>query len=414
MKILEILLEKFEQNKNQIEHFFSDNFPSPLLYNSVDLRHSGFKISPVDVNCFPAGANNLSLSSREKAKNIIAEFLDQNFPVATKIAILPENHTRNIKYLENVLTLKEILENNGKREVRIVSLIDEIENDLTIDLENNQKITLEKLIRNGDNLLTKNGFHPDLIISNNDFTDPVPDILQNANQKIIPSLHLAWNSRKKSHHFEIYNHLVKDFCKIIDVDPWLISAFSDSCEDINFKEKKGIEKLAQKVDSILDEVRKKYQEYGVDTEAYCYVKADNGTYGMGIMTVKSGAEILAINKKDRNKMNVIKGSTKNTNVIIQEGVPTIDLVKNSVAEPLIYLTCGKVVGNLLRSNNSRDNKISLNAAGMSFDDLNNLSEDEFSLGLERSNICSIYEIIARLSALAASKESYPIPSLKMV
>ncbi|MFT6332339.1 MAG: glutamate--cysteine ligase [Lentimonas sp.] len=404
MIILKELLEKFRNNKDKIDQFFNNNLSDPLFYNSVDLRHSGFKIAPVDVNCFPAGANNLSLSSRQIAKNCVNEFLDSNFPVATKIAIIPENHTRNLKYLENVLTLKEILENGDKREVKIISLIDEIDNSLIIDLENNQQITLEKLARNEDNLTTANGFHPDLIISNNDFTDGVPEILKNTHQKIIPSLNLAWSGRKKSDHFRIYNQITEEFCQEIGLDPWLISTFYDCCENINFKEKKGIDEVAEKVDKLLDKIREKYQKYGIDSEAYCYVKADNGTYGMGIMTVKSGAEILAINKKERNKMNVIKGNTKNSSVIIQEGVPTTDLVQNSIAEPLIYLTCGKVVGNLFRANNSRNTNISLNAAGMSFYDLNNLNQDEINLGLGRHDICEIYDVISRLSALAASRE----------
>ena len=404
MSFLKQLLQKFEQNQNQIEQFFASNLSSPLFYNSVDLRHSGFKIAPVDVNCFPAGANNLSLSSRAIAKNCAIKFLTDNFPVATKIAILPENHTRNIKYLENVLTLQEILQCGDKCEVRIVSLIDEIEGELVVDLENNQKITLEKLLRNADNLSTSKGFHPDLIICNNDFTDGIPEILQNANQPIVPSLKLAWDKRKKSDHFTIYNQIVEEFCRVIDLDPWLISTFHDSCQNIQFKEKKGIDEVALKVDAILQKTAKKYQEYGIESDPYCFVKADNGTYGMGIMTVKSGEEILAINKKDRNKMNVIKGSTKNSNVIIQEGIPTIDTIQNSVAESLIYLVNGQVAGNLFRANNVRGQEISLNATGMSFFDLNNLSEDEIQLGLDKHSVVKVYEVISRLSALAASKE----------
>jgi glutamate--cysteine ligase len=408
--ILKLLLEKIESNQSKVDQFFEKKLQNPLFYNSVDLRHSGFKIAPVDVNCFPAGFNNLSNTSKEIAKKTVANFFNQKFPQASKIIILPENHTRNLRYLENVLALQEILADGGKREVRIGSLIAEIEGVLTIDLTeeqtNTKQISLEKLLKDGDKIVTKSGFCPDLIIANNDFTDGLVDILQNITQPIIPSPNLGWYIRKKSVHFEIYNQVVNDFCQIIDLDPWLISTMHRNCDDVNFKEQKGIKCLAKYVDELIAKLREKYQQYGIDSEPYCYVKADNGTYGMAIMTVKSGAELLEINKKDRNKMNSIKGSVQNTTAIIQEGVPTKDLIRNMIAEPMIYLIGGDVVGNLFRVNDARDVNISLNSAGMSFYDLNNLNDEDLQLGLEKSNIVKIYNVIAKLSALAAASENY--------
>ncbi|MFT6076915.1 MAG: glutamate--cysteine ligase [Myxococcota bacterium] len=404
--ILKILLEKFEQNQEKIEQFFIDKFKNPLFYNSVDLRHSGFKIAPIDVNCFPAGSNNLSAESREIAKDHADDFLGQHFPNAQKIAILSENHTRNLKYLENVLTLQNILTKDGKREVKIISMIEEIKNTLEIDLENGQKISIDKLIRNDDKISTQDGFEPDLIISNNDFTHGVDDVLKNIEQPIIPSTNLGWYVRKKSVHFDTYNQIVREFCQVIDLDPWLISTTHRNCENINFKEKVGVESLAKSVDEVIFTLKEKYQQYGIESDPYCYVKADNGTYGMAVMTVKSGAEILEINKKNRNKMNSIKGSIKNTAAIIQEGVPTRDLVKNIISEPLIYLIGGKVSGNLFRANGNRDGNVSLNAAGMEFYDMNNIDDNDLDLGMKKEEIVKIYDVIARLSALAASQESY--------
>ncbi len=410
INISKLLLEKIEKNQLQIDQFFQNKLQDPLFYNSVDLRHSGFKIVPVDVNCFPASFNNLSGASKEVAKKTIESFFNKKFPQASKILILPENHTRNLRYLENVLALQGVVADGGKREVRIGSLITEIEDVLTIDLENEQvgkkQIALERLFRNGDKIVTKDGFCPDLIITNNDFTDGLAEILQNITQPIIPSPNLGWYIRKKSVHFDIYNQIVDDFCKIIDLDPWLISTMHRNCEDINFKKQQGIECLAKYVDELISKLREKYKQYNIDSEPYCYVKADNGTYGMAIMIVKSGAELLEINKKDRNKMNNIKGSVQNTGAIIQEGVPTRDLIKNMIAEPMIYLIGGDVVGNLFRVNNTRDVNISLNSAGMSFYDLNDLNDKDLQLGLEKSDIAKIYNVIAKLSAAAAALESY--------
>ena len=45
----------------QIEHWFRRQFAEhvPPFYGSVDLRNSGFKLAPVDMNLFPGGFNNL-------------------------------------------------------------------------------------------------------------------------------------------------------------------------------------------------------------------------------------------------------------------------------------------------------------------------------------------------------------------
>jgi glutamate--cysteine ligase len=404
------LLEKIEKHQLQIDQFFQSKLKNPLFYNSVDLRHSGFKIAPVDVNCFPAGFNNLSLSSKEDAKKTVDRFLNVNFAQASKILILPENHTRNLRYLENVLALQEIIADGGKREVKIGSLIADIEDVLTIDLENEQafkkQIILEKLLKDGDKIITKNGFCPDLIIANNDFTDGLAAILQNITQPIIPSANLGWHIRKKSTHFDIYNQIIIEFCSIIDLDSWLISTMHRNCSDVNFKEQKGIRCLAKYVDELLFKLGEKYQQYNIISKPYCYVKADNGTYGMAIMTVHSGADLLEINKKDRNKMNSIKGSVQNTSAIIQEGVPTQDLIKGMIAEPMIYLIGGDVVGNLFRVNDARDVNISLNAAGMSFYDLRNLADQDSQLGLKNKDIVKVYNVIAKLAAVAASLEDY--------
>jgi glutamate--cysteine ligase len=405
-QIYQLLIDKLTAKSSSIDSWLKDQFlkNKPLFYNSVDLRHSAFKIAPIDTNCFPAGFNNLSQNSRKIAAELAATFLKNNFPTAKKILIIPENHTRNFRYLENVLVLSDIISKSA--ETLIGSLIPEIETTLEIDLENGQKIALQKIVKNGDKISTKSGFVPDLIISNNDFTGGVDELLQNIAQPIVPSTSLGWYQRTKSKHFENYNQIAAEFSALIDIDPWLISTMHGDCDEVDFKEMVGLECLATGVDKMLADLGAKYSKYGVDSKPYCYIKADNGTYGLAMMTVDSSAEILELNKKERNKMNVIKGSVQNTKVIIQEGVTTIDKIKNVVAEPMIYLINGEVAGNLFRANDARDENISLNAAGMSFYDLNNLSEDQLLLGSSRENIIKIYSLISRLAALAAAREQY--------
>jgi len=401
IKITEILAEKIAKNRTKIDDFFEAKFQknSPLFYNSVDLRHFEVKIAPVDTNCFPAGFNNLSQTSKDKAKKIVSAFLEKYFPNAKKILIIPENHTRNLRYLSNVSSLLEIVSNS--KETKIGSLVEAAE----IELEDQSKIKLHVVKRDGDKIITDDGFVADLIILNNDLTDGIPEILQNISQPLIPSTQMGWFKRTKSHHFDIYNQLATELAQILEIDPWLISSLHRNCHDVNFKEQKGLECLAKHVDELISQLSEKYRQYGIQDEPYCYVKADNGTYGMAVWPVKSGSEIIEINKKERNKMNMLKGSVQNTQVMVQEGIKTIDRIQSKIAEPMIYLMGGKVVGNLFRVNESRDEKISLNAAGASFFDLENLNDQEITLGHTKSEITEVYSLIARLAALSAAVEN---------
>ena len=93
------------------DHAFRET-PAPV-YASVDLRHSGFKISPVDTNLFPAGFNNLSEAARGRASLGFKRYLSEHFPQAKRVLILAENHTRNLGYLENLRVLQQLLEQAG-------------------------------------------------------------------------------------------------------------------------------------------------------------------------------------------------------------------------------------------------------------------------------------------------------------
>ena len=405
--IHQILLNKISSKKSQISDWFAEKSKNTNLhfYNSVDIRNFGHKIAPIDNNCFPAGFNHLSEESKKIASAKVKEYLNKNFPKVQKILIIAESHTKNLRYLENVLSLKNIIL-DADYAVEIANLNPEISDILEIDLENNQKIKINKIIKKDNRILTKNDFNPDLIISNNDFTDGITEILQNIEQKIIPSPDFGWFIRSKAEHFRNYNLLAKEFANLIEIDSWLISTKFDIADNLNFKQQIGMDNLVIKTAKILDQLKEKYQQYQIKSDPYCFIKADSGTYGMAIMNVSSSDELVSLNKKNRNKMNMLKGNIQNHRVIIQEGVPTIDRIKGFNAEPMIYMVGGEVVGNLFRYNQARDERSNLNSGTMEFSDLNILNDSDINLGASRQEIIKIYEIIARISALATSLEEY--------
>ena len=85
------------------------------FYASVDLRNSGFKLAPVDTNLFPGGFNNLNPEFLPLCVHAAMSAVQKICPDARRFLLVPENHTRNLHYLQNVAVLKRILEGAGLR-----------------------------------------------------------------------------------------------------------------------------------------------------------------------------------------------------------------------------------------------------------------------------------------------------------
>jgi glutamate--cysteine ligase len=331
--------------------------------------------------------------------------IEKACPDARAIALVPENHTRNQFYLQNVEKLARILRHAGV-EVRIGSLLPEITAATDIELTNGTTLRLEPLKREG-NRVKVGDMDPCVVLLNNDLSAGVPAILQGLEQTVLPPLHAGWATRRKSQHFAAYDDVTKDFAKLIGIDPWLINPYFERCGKINFRERQGEECLEGYVSEILSDIRKKYAEYGVTEEPFVIVKADAGTYGMGIMTVKDPAEVKGLNRKQRNKMAVVKEGLEVNDVIVQEGVYTFENVGDAIAEPVVYMIDHFVVGGFYRVHTERGKDQNLNAPGMQFVPLAFAepcsSPNPGDPGCPPNRFYS-YGVIARLALLAAAIE----------
>ena len=390
-----------------IEHWLRGQWQDHAapFYCSVDLRNSGFKIAPVDTNLFPGGFNNLNPDFRPLCVQAAMTAIEKACPDARGMVLIPENHTRNQHYLQNVVVLQTILRQAGIN-VRIGTLLRDITRPTEITLENGAKLKLEPLERRG-NRLTVGGFDPCVIVLNNDLSAGTPDILKNLEQAVLPPLHAGWTVRRKSNHFLAYREVAEEFAQLIGIDPWLINPFFEKCGKINFQEKKGEECLEGYVTEILDDIRGKYREYGIKQDPFVIVKADAGTYGMGIMTVKDPSEVRGLNRKQRNKMAVVKEGLEVHEVMVQEGVYTHETVDDAVAEPVVYMIDHFVVGGFYRVHTQRGQDQNLNAPGMQFkplafaDPCSSPNPDDPGCPPNRFYA---YGVIARLALLAGSIE----------
>lgn len=404
------LERRFLDASPRIEQWFRSQWQeyTPPFYSSVDLRNSGFKLAPVDTNLFPGGFNNLNPAFLPLCVQAAMSAIEKFCPEARRLLLIPENHTRNQFYLQNVAQIAAVLKQTGL-EVRIGSLIPDLAGPTPVDLPNGQKLLLEPLVRSG-NRVGVAGFEPCAILLNNDLSAGIPEVLGNLDEQyVLPPLHAGWAVRRKSNHFAAYDQVANDFAREIGIDPWRINPAFSVCRSVNFHERQGEECLAANVSAVLDMVREKYQEYGVTETPYVVVKADAGTYGMGVMTVRNVDEVIALNRKQRNKMSVVKEGLEVSEVLIQEGVHSFETVKEAVAEPVIYMIDRYVVGGFYRVHTGRGKDENLNAPGMHFEPLafeTGCNLPDYRCGNPDSppNRFYAYGVVGRLACLAAAVE----------
>ncbi len=406
---------------NELEQRILDSMPAierwfrlewmehtPPFYTSVDIRNAGFKLAPVDTNLYPGGWNNLTQEMLPLAVQAAQAAVEKICPEAKNLLIIPENHTRNTFYLTNVLQLQRIFHMAGLN-VRIGSINPEIKETTTIELPNGESVTLEPVVRSQHRLGLKD-FDPCTILLNNDLSAGAPGILEDLHEQyLLPPLHAGWSVRRKTQHFQSYEEVAKRFGKLLGIDPWLINPMFSQCGDVNFAEGTGMDCLRSHVDALLTKTRRKYKEAGINEKPFVVVKADNGTYGMGIMTVRDVSDLDALNRKTRNKMNVIKDGQTVNDVIIQEGVLTNERINDAVAEPVVYMMDRYVVGGFYRVHAERGVDENLNAPGASFvplafADTPHLPQPGVKPGASVPNRFYMYGVIGRLAMLAASYE----------
>lgn len=427
-------LKAFEQiilnNQTKIETWFRQQWAihKPPFYGSVDIRNAGYKMASIDMNLFPGGFNNLNPQYVQLVAHAALDAMERTCPQATSVLIIPENHTRNTFYLQNVYALSNILKTAGF-EVRLGSLNPEITETTELQTALGNVVVLEPLLRTRDRVHLADGFSPCVVLLNNDLSAGVPDILQGINQTITPPIQAGWTNRRKTQHFAAYNQVAKEFAALLGIDEWQINPYFEQISGLDFQEREGEDVLADAVERMLAKIQQKYDEKGISDTPFVIVKADAGTYGMGVMSVKSADEVRSLNRKNRNKMAKVKEGLEVSEVIVQEGIYSYETLNGAVSEPVVYMMDRFVVGGFFRVHEGRRNDENLNAGGMTFVQLNQAipvaGKEEGSvehvqrvfaqwesLGIPQTNSnpdceCNrlyVYGVMARLSLLAASLE----------
>lgn len=398
--------------KQELEQFFCHNWnlvnawideaqrklPQPIT-SSVDVRESKTKYAPVDHNMYPAGFNNLCNKDLLKCSDLFRERFDEIKKGLKRVGILPESHTKNKFYLDHLYKLKSTIE-MAETEVTLFSpdpnLFAEVTgNSIELESQSGYKVVIHRAkVENSvfvavDPTVT---FNFDVIVLNNDQSVPLNVEWKTLQTPIHPSPFVGWFRRQKIHHFAKYRDVANEFCAHFSINPDLIQAHFSAAENVDFETKEGLDVIGTEVDKLLATL---------PSGSSVFVKASQGTYGMGISVVASGDEIRNMNRKGRNKMDVGKNNLKFTSVLIQEGVETIVKYDNAPAEVTIYLVNGRSSGGFMRTNPLKGTQANLNAQGMIYQ---KLCLSDVKQDCDHTIKEAVYSVIARLSVLAASYE----------
>ncbi|GAB1383104.1 glutamate--cysteine ligase [Burkholderiales bacterium] len=381
---------------------------TPPLYCAVDIRNAGFKLAPVDTNLYPDGWHNLSPDTLPLAVQAAQAAIEKICPEARNLLIVPENGKHSSFYLASLQRLQEVFRMAGLN-VRLGSIDPALKRSTSLALPDGEKLTLEPAQRTRFRLGLKH-FDPCTILLNNDLSAGAPGILEDLpEQYLLPPLQAGWSVRRKSRHFQCYDEVSKRFGKLLGVDPWLINPLFATCGEIDLHAPDGGECLRTHVDALLTKVRRKYKEYGIADKPFVVVKADQGTRGMGIMTVRDVKDLAALQQPARKADKGAAPDIPRGEVIIQEGVLTNERVHDAVAEPVVYMIDRYVVGGFYRIHAERGVDENLNAPGARFVPLPfagnaHLPRPGGKGEARPPNRFYMYGVIARLAMVAASYE----------
>lgn len=370
------------------------------FYSSYDIRDSSFKMTNVDANIYPAGFNNICPTDKEHAPELMKLYIEKHYPGSKKILLLSEDHLKNMYYWENVNTIQKLLREAGF-EVRI-GMPGLAEQD-SIELETYllHKVTAEKVISKAGQLQLKD-FTPDVVISNNDFTKLYPQWGDVTSTSITPAMELGWYQRRKSVYFEQFNQVATEFANILGLDPWLFTVKTEIFKDFDVASEESRKHLSDRVEQVLAEIGEDYKKRDIQETPFLFIKNNSGTYGLGVTQVRSADEVIHWSYDARKKMKAQKGGGRFSEVIIQEGVPTVIKSGGSVAEPTIYMVGDHLAGGFLRAHESKDETESLNSPGAVY---KKLCLSDLKIKAEGCPLENVYGWVAKMGVLAIGRET---------
>ena len=415
---------------NELEQRIIDSMPAterwfrlewmehmPAFYCAADIRNAGFKLAAVETNLYPGGWNYLSEATLPLAVQAAQAAIEKICPEARNLLLVPENHASHDAYWGNIAQLVRIFRMAGLN-VRVGSISNEIKEPTRIEWPGaaasaavREEILLEPVIRTERRLGLKN-FDPCTVLINNDLSEGTPGILEELyEQYVLPPVHAGWHVRRRSRHLACHEEVSKRFCKMLGIDPWLITPLFSACGAVDLRAEQGMETLRSQVDALLTRIRRKYKEYGIQERPFVAIKADKSPCSASVLTVHSVDELQDCADKLRGKACAKTDKEQGTHdLVLQEGVLSHEYIDDTRADPVVYMMDRYVVGGFYwLHGNKLDGCCTAKAdqaqcVPLTFDKSSQLPEPGVKPGASVPNRFYMYGVVARLAMLAASYE----------
>ncbi len=384
-----VICEWYEQRSQKLELPF---------YSSFDIRDSGFKVSNVDGNIYPAGFNNICPTDKESSVDLVKRYVDRHYDKVQKILLICEEHTQNAFYWENVSSIQSMIKTAGYQVC--LAFPKNFSEPVEVQSSSGKKL---QVYSGYPDQLKKISFEPDLVISNNDFSQSNEEWAEKVSYLINPPRELGWYQRKKSRYFKFYNQLVHELSDKVGFDPFMMTVETQVFDHFDLSDEKSLRELKDYVDDFLQRIAKLYLERKIDQKPFVFVKNNSGTYGLAVMKVDDGAQILDWNNKSKKKMKAAKGGREVEEVIIQEGIPTRWVSEGASSEPVIYMIGSDLAGGFLRTHSEKNTTESLNSPGAVF---KKLCVSDLNVSVEGSPLENVYGWTAKLGVLAIGQEAH--------
>ena len=397
--LLEELGGILEEKRGELRKWFTKKRGEVAIpiYGSVDIRDSGFKVAVVDANHFPAGFNNVAEEDIPRLSQLMQEHIERSHPGTKHIHLYPESHTRNPGYVENLIALKSILSQGGyvvtvgSPSLAEYGSLDGLTKPLSL-----QRCGVDV----DENLVVEIHGIPDLVILNNDLTDGIlPGLLSDS---VSPPAQMGWHRRRKSEHFVALEGYCQEVSAILDIDDWHLQPMWFVSEDKCLERDTCLTELAAEINDFIGKIQSKYDALGIDEVPHVFVKNDRGTYGLGMLTITEGEQLLNLSKRKLHKLTYGKGGALAENFLIQEGIPTTLEWLGAPIEPVVYLVDGEAASWFYRTNSKRDRISNLNSPSAQF-----ITKEELLAGGDDSitrNAEGWHALVAELSMLAMGAE----------
>ncbi len=324
------------------------------IYTSIDIRDAGWKVCAVDVNLFPAGFNKLDPEDFGRAADRFRQFLAAKLLSSSpwRVTLVPEAHTNNRGYLENLSGIMEILERAGCQ-VNLAWSGVPIPKAWPVTTASGKTLNylpMAEALEGTQAVILNHDLSGGMIPSLKEFID-------RSGVPCFPSPSLGWYRRRKSDHFDIVHGLLKRLEGNFDFfDSFYFHPRSERLQNVDINKAEDRQLLAGAASKMLQELQLAYTEREITAQPRLIVKNNAGTYGIGVLSIQDPQELIDLSRSDLNKMRSGKESVKIEDIMLQEAIPTSfvfeklpgDPSTKTAGEPTIYLVNGLPVGGFMR------------------------------------------------------------------